>query len=243
MSRLEANGRWVDVDGMDNVRDLGGLPLRTGGVTRSGQILRGARLAELTESGTELLAEKYGIRLVIDLRSPREVDRDGPTSLERAGVRTEHLSVLPEGQRPVPREEEDPKLFAYRGYLNHRPENVLAALRLLADPENGPTVVHCAAGKDRTGVICALVEEVAGVERDAVVDDYALSNERLPQILRRLAMVEPGIDVDHPELYLCPPSVMAALMAELDAHGSPATWLKSRGLTDDQLTTLRTRLT
>ncbi|MDT7663439.1 MAG: protein-tyrosine phosphatase, partial [Pseudonocardiales bacterium] len=80
--------RWVVLEGCENVRDLGGLPLRDGGRTRFGQVLRSARLHELTDADVRFLTEDFGLRTVIDLRSPREVEKDGPTPLERAGVRT-----------------------------------------------------------------------------------------------------------------------------------------------------------
>jgi len=233
--------RWVPLQGCENVRDLGGLPLRDGGRTRFGQLLRSARLHELTDSDVSFLTGEYGVRTVIDLRSPREVERDGPTPLERAGVRTEHLTVLPEGQRPIPRDDEDPKLFSYRGYLDHRPENMLAAVRLLTEPDAGPALVHCAAGKDRTGVFCALVADTVGVARDAVVHDYALSNERLEAVLRRGVGTEYEIDLADIDLYRCPPHVMTALLAELDTDGSGAGWLRRQGLPEEELHRLRAR--
>ena len=233
--------RWVSLQGAENVRDLGGLPLRGGGRTRFGQLLRSARLAELTDADVRFLVEDYGVRTVIDLRSPGEVERDGPSPLERAGVRTEHLSVLPEGERPIPRADEDPKLFSYRGYLAHRPENMLAAVRLLTEPDAGSALVHCAAGKDRTGVFCALVADAVGVEREAVVHDYAMSNERLLAVLRQGVGEEYQIDPDEVELYRCPPEVMSALLRELDTAGSAAGWLRRHGLTDEELARLRAR--
>ena len=247
---------------MENVRDLGGLPLVGGGTTRFGQVLRCARLHELSDADVEWLTGTYGIRTVIDLRSPREVERDGPTPLERAGVRTEHLSVLPEGRRPIPREDEDPKLFNYRGYLAHRPENVLAAVRLLTEDDAGPALVHCAAGKDRTGVFCALVSDAVGVSRDAVVEDYAMSNDRLLRVLQRGVGAEYDIDPAEIELYRCPPEVMTALMSGLDEESGPngagpigavpngagpngagAGWLRRHGMAESELVTLRARLT
>jgi protein-tyrosine phosphatase len=235
--------RWIELEGVANVRDLGGLPLREGGETRSGQVLRSARLHDLTDADIELLTGHYGVRTVIDLRSPTEVEKDGPTPLERAGVRTEHLTVLPAGQRPIPREDEDPKLFNYRGYLRDRPDNMVAAVRLLTEPDAGTALVHCAAGKDRTGVFCALVEEAVGVPRDAVVADYALSNEQLLRVLRQGVGAEYDIDPAEVELYRCPPEVMTALLADLDGRGGAVGWLREHGLTDTELKQLRARLT
>ena len=242
-----STGRWIHLGGVENVRDLGGLPLRDGGRTRFGELLRSARLDELTESDVEFLTDKVGLRTVIDLRSSREVERDGPTPLERAGVRTERLSVLPLGQRPIPRDDEDPQLFNYRGYLTHRPDSMLAAVRLLTEPDAGPALVHCAAGKDRTGVFCALVSDAVGVTRDAVVEDYSMSNDRLLRVLQRGVGAEYDIDPAEIELYRCPPEVMEALMGGLeedgDADGAGAGWLRRHGMTEPELVTLRARLT
>ena len=231
----------MPLEGVENVRDLGGLSLRDGGRTGYGRLLRAARLHEMSDADVRWLTVDYGLRTVIDLRSPREVDRDGPTPLERAGVRTEHLTVLPEGQRPVPREDEDPKLFNYRGYLAHRPENMLAAVRLLTEPDAGPALVHCAAGKDRTGVFCALVSDAVGVTRDALVDDYVMSNEQLLQVLRRGVGGEYDIDPADVDLYRCPPEVMTTLMADLDEDGGGAGWLRRHGMEEPELGRLRAR--
>jgi hypothetical protein len=235
--------RWVQLEGVANIRDLGGLPLRAGGHTRFGQVLRSARLNEATPADVELLTGKYEIATVIDLRSPDEVEQDGPTPLERAGVRTEHLTVLPAGQRPIPRADEDPKLFNYRGYLRDRPENMLAAVRLLTEPGAGPALVHCAAGKDRTGVFCALVEDAVGVRREAVIEDYTRSNERLLEILDRGVGDRYQIDPADIDLYRCPPEVLTALLAELDTAGGAPGWLRAQGMADDELVRLRSRLT
>ena len=207
----------------------------------------------MTDADVDWLTGTYGVRTVIDLRSPREVERDGPTPLERAGVRTEHLTVLPEGQRPIPRDDEDPKVFNYRGYLAHRPDNVLAAVRLLTDPDPatadtaGPALVHCAAGKDRTGVFCALVADAVGVDPDAVVEDYTMSNDRLLRVLQRGVGAEYNIDPADIELYRCPPEVMTALMSGLRTEGGPdgagAGWLRRHGMAESELVTLRARLT
>jgi protein tyrosine/serine phosphatase len=239
----DSSTRWVRLDGVENVRDLGGVPLRDGGRTAFGQLLRCARLAEATESDVEFLTEKYGVRTVIDLRTPSEVEKDGPTPLELAGVRTEHLSVLPEGQRPLPKEGEDPKVFNYRGYLRFRPENMLAAVRLLTEPDAGPALVHCAAGKDRTGVFSALVLDAVGAAREAVVADYALSNQELEAVLRRGVGGDYDIDLSEIDKHRCPPEVMAAVLAELDTEGAADGWLRGQGMPDEELAGLRARFT
>ena len=78
--------RWVRLEGLDNVRDVGGLPLRDGGRTRFGELLRSANLRYLTDDVAHLV-DVVGLRLVIDLRTAREIDRDGPTAVAAAASR------------------------------------------------------------------------------------------------------------------------------------------------------------
>ena len=129
----------------------------------------------------------FGLRLVIDLRTAREIDRDGPTAVADAGVETVALSFIPEDGTALPEtgDDSDPLLRSYLGYLVDRTENVVQAVRLLAAADAGPALVHCAAGKDRTGVLVALVLDAIGVEREAVIADYALSAEHVEAMFRR----------------------------------------------------------
>ena len=145
--------RWLQLEGLDNVRDAGGLPLRDGGRTRFGELLRSASLRYLTDDDVAHLVDVVGLRMVIDLRTAREIDRDGPTAVAARGVETVPLSFIPEEGTELPEtgDDTDPLLRAYLGYLVDRTENVVHAVRLLGRPDAGPTLVHCAAGKDRTG--------------------------------------------------------------------------------------------
>ena len=79
-----------------------------------------------------------------------------------------------------------PRAEVYVGYLTERPDSVLGAMRVIAPTPDGATIVHCAAGKDRTGIIIALALEEVGVEREAIIEDYALTAERIEAVMRRL---------------------------------------------------------
>lgn len=242
--------RWLALEGLDNIRDVGGLPLRDGGTTRSGVLLRSASLRFCTPADVRHLVDEYGLRLVIDLRTRREIDRDGPTALAAAGVETITLSFIPEEGRELPETDDDvdPLAHIYLGYLRVRADNVVSAVRRLAAIDAGPTLVHCAAGKDRTGVLVALVLEAVGVERDAVVADYALSAERLEALFRRwsAASGEPMPADLTPHLPRA--EAMAAVLDHLDAEystagvGGAAGWLLANGLAEDALAHLRDRL-
>ncbi len=236
--------RWMWFEGLDNVRDIGGLPLRDGGSTRSGVLLRSATLHWATPADVRRLVDEFGLRLVLDLRTPREIDRDGPTAVAAAGVETVALNLVGTSRElPKTGDDTDPLLRNYLAYLDDQPANVVEAVRRLAAPDVGPALVHCAAGKDRTGVLVAMVLDVAGVERAAVVDDYAQSSAQIEALFRRwtTASGEPmpaDLAAHHPRT-----EVMDAVLARLDAeHGGASGWLVERGLDEAALDRLRARL-
>jgi protein-tyrosine phosphatase len=254
--------RWLDLEGAANVRDLGGLPLEGGGVTAAGVLLRADNLQGLTERDVARLVGDVGLRLVVDLRTGAEVELEGPGPLageERVEIR--HRSLIPEvGERTdvevdgrLPWQtrtlqgdpDEAPAVRAYLGYLRDRPESVVAALRDVAGAP-GATVVHCAAGKDRTGVVCALALEAVGVEREAVIADFAATGERLDALLARLrASPTYARDLEgRPTASHVPrPETMTRVLSLLDERdGGPAAWLAAHGFTAADRAALRARL-
>ncbi|MBN9109449.1 MAG: tyrosine-protein phosphatase [Pseudonocardia sp.] len=238
--------RWLQLEGLDNVRDVGGLPIAGGGTTRPGVLLRSASLHYVTPADVRHLVETFGLSLVLDLRTAREIDRDGPTSVAAAGVETVALSFIPEEGRALPETDDDADPLArnYLGYLADRPANVVEAVRRLSAPQAGPALVHCAAGNDRTGVLCALVLDTVGVERDAVVDDYALSATKVEDMFRRWTTAEGSEMPADLTPHLPRAEAMAQVLATLDRdHGGAAGWLLANGLDDSSIVRLRERLT
>jgi protein-tyrosine phosphatase len=179
--------RLVPLSGAFNFRDLGGYPALDGRVTRWGRLFRSDTLHELTESDVELL-RTLGLATVIDLRTSREVVRTGRGLLEPEDVHYRHLSVvLEEGGEgfAAPAASGDDLAERYRWYLDVGRGALVEALELLGDPSSTPLVFHCAAGKDRTGVLAALVLDILGVDRSLIVADYEITAERMELILAR----------------------------------------------------------
>ena len=219
--------------------------------TRFGRLLRSANLRYATPADVEHLVDVFGLQLVIDLRSAWEIERDGPTAVAAAGVETVALSFLPEDGTALPEtgDDADPLLRAYLGYLVDRTENVVEAVRLLGRPDGGPALVHCAAGKDRTGVLLALVLDAVGVEREAVIADYALSAHHVEAMFRRWTTAFNREMPDDLTPHLPRAEVIATVLARLDdQHGSggrdgASGWLRANGLDEASLDRLRARLT
>jgi protein-tyrosine phosphatase len=185
---------WIELAGAVNARDLGGLPTVDGRVTRTGVLFRADNLQDLTREDIDDLRER-GLGTVLDLRTAAEVEILGPGPLQDTPVKHLHLDLIPHGfegrsvlERTIPDEDapEHAVDHLYFDYVRDAPDQVATALRTIADPNSGAVLVHCAAGKDRTGVLVALALSLVGVRRDAVVADYARTDERIEAIVGRL---------------------------------------------------------
>ncbi|MET0188848.1 MAG: tyrosine-protein phosphatase [Pseudonocardia sediminis] len=240
--------RWLQFDGLSNARDIGGLPLTGGGHVRPGVLLRTEALEHLSPGDVRRLLDEHGVRQVLDLRTDRERVEYGRGKLVAAGVDIHLLSFIPEEGRALPEVEDedlDPMLRNYLAYLTDRGPTVVDGVRRIAQLDDGATIVHCAAGKDRTGVLVALVESVAGVPREDVVEDYALSATRIEQMFRRWT-TESGEEMPEPDeidRHRPRAEVMRGFLEQLDErYGGPVAWLQANGLTDAELDRLRERL-
>jgi len=252
---------WIDLDGAVNVRDLGALPTGDGQSTVAGRLLRGDNLQDLSPSDVRRLVQDIGVTTVVDLRSPAEVAAEGPGPMTRVeSVRHAYLSVLPErgtatdvaadaltmrrdGARS--RYPGDIRAGYYLGYLEDRPDHVVAAVRSIADAP-GAALVHCAAGKDRTGVVVALALSAIGVRREAVVADYTATAERMPAVLGRLrASTTYATDLDKApdDDHMPRAETMTAFLEEVDGrYGGVLRWLSDHGFAPADLASLRTKL-
>jgi protein-tyrosine phosphatase len=164
----------------------------------------------------------------------------------RAGLPAGWAESLLPRQVAAHDEGEPPAVRSYLGYLGQRADNVVAALRALTAAGDGASVVHCAAGKDRTGVVCALALAVAGVPHDEIVADYGMTADVIDALVAKLAasptyaedMVTRDVASHTPRA-----ETMDRVLTLLDErHGGPAGWLDAHGFGDYQQAALRARL-
>jgi len=253
---------WIDLEGAVNVRDLGGLPTVDGGTTVPHRLLRSENLQDLSPADVATLVKEIGVTTVVDLRTTGELEVEGPGPLDAvAGVHHEHHPILKELgsaseavseallvtkiERDRARYPDDITTGHYLGYLEERPDEVAGALRAIATAD-GAAIVHCAAGKDRTGVIVALALTTAGVEPDAIVADYMATADRIDAILGRLRnsrTYAKDLSERPVQAHLPRAETMRAFLGQLDVrYGGLPAWLAGNGFTDEEVSLLRAKL-
>ncbi|HSL57672.1 MAG TPA: tyrosine-protein phosphatase [Acidimicrobiales bacterium] len=233
-----------------NVRDLGGYRTVDGRVTRWRRVLRADGLHNADDGDVTALAT-LGLRTVVDLRTPGEVDERGQAPAERFGARYLHLPVLREIWSADQLEgTDDVVAFLTARYVEMLDEGtpaLTAALELIASDAHLPLVFHCSAGKDRTGVLAALVLELVGVDRGVIAHDYGLSRSGVTAMRAWVRANHPeALDAmnDQPAAFFaCPPAAMRAFLAHLEReHGGARGWARAAGVGDDVLDELSHRL-
>jgi hypothetical protein len=242
---------WIDLDGAVNAR-----------VVVPGVLLRSDNLQNLSERDVQLLIDELAVEVVVDLRTDVEVELEGPGPItRRRDVRIEHRSLHPDsGQhtdieldalRPLWRHhldgfaEETPVVRAYLSYLQRRPDSVVGAMHAIARGD-GAILVHCAAGKDRTGVVVALALDVAGIDRDVIVSDYLASAERIELIADRLrssTTYRAELDGRQPRELAPVPGTIERFLEIVDHQfGGSTAWLTDHGVEAPDLKELCRRL-
>jgi protein-tyrosine phosphatase len=249
--------RELHWDACLNVRDLGGLPTRTGGQIRWGALVRADTLCRLTPAGQRALVA-HGVRTVVDLQLPDELSGphpfgapDGAPSDAPGGEGPRYLNLaLGAGRDPAVSaaiQAARTHVERYRLSVDLNRRALGAVCRAVAVAPAGGVVVHCQAGKDRTGIAVALLLALVGVDDEVIAADYALSYPNL------IAQYDRELDADgvtDPEARAAlhrarrsdPETMLATLAHVRERHGGPDAYLFTAGLTTEELDLLRARL-
>lgn len=235
--------RYLPVSGTYNVRDLGGYATDAG-PTRYRRLLRADALHRLDERGIATLVDS-GVTTVIDLRHGDELAHQ-PNPFATHGTVSYHNVSLLDGLAPSLMAEGDVLLELYQLALGQRQSAVAEVLTLIAEAPAGTVLFHCTAGKDRTGIIAALLLGIAGVEANDIVDDYAQTAERIAPILDEItagAIARGASPEGFQRLLASEPATMIATLAFIeDEFGSVPAYLSAIGLDASTITRLRNRL-
>ncbi|MEH0824588.1 MULTISPECIES: tyrosine-protein phosphatase [unclassified Micromonospora] len=229
---------------MFNFRDVGGYPGHDGRTVRWGRLYRSDSPHRIDGADRDAFAA-LGVRTVIDLRRPSEVERDGRVpELDGLAYRHIHPEHVDWGENPYQRGTDLARYLAdrYAALAETGAAGLAEAVGVIADEANAPVLVHCVAGKDRTGLVCGLTLAVLGVSDAEIATDYALSTEAAARFQAWFAttgqQVRPGL----PPL-TTPAEAMTLFLTELrQRHGSVEGYLRHAGVTEEQLTALRTHL-
>lgn len=220
--------RVVSLAGAHNIRDLGGLPTVDGRHTVHGRLFRSEFLSS-PDTHADPARELLGLRTVVDLRRFGEVEfeqvpwGDHAVDLVHVPLRLQSGTSWHAG---------------YHRYLKDGAQRVVTSVRTLIDPARGPALFHCAAGKDRTGVIAAVILDMLGVTHEAIIEDYMLTERGIRPILARVSNAAPyraQLEGTRLEEHLPRPDLMHDLLDWLGAAGGARRWLLEHGIPEAEL--------
>ncbi|WIY83885.1 tyrosine-protein phosphatase [Propionimicrobium sp. PCR01-08-3] len=244
---------WLDVAGLVNIRDFGGMSTADGRTIRAGVAMRSDNLDDLPEPSIDWLLGERQVSDIIDLRTNSERAHAHGFPFD-GRVRVHELSLYPEDNPddPIPTwfgemsvlEDGDPPdtvhIVAghYLGYFRTRPENIVQAVRAVAQAP-GAAIINCAAGKDRTGTVSAVLLSALGVPEDQVLADYAASTDRIVAILSKLGFGASAGSAEHDadvQSQSTPPELMELVLSRVTRDfGSVSDWLEVNGwMPEDQ---------
>ncbi len=241
--------RLIRLAGTHNVRDLGGYAAMDGSETRWRSILRGDGLHLLNENDMGVLIDE-GLRTVIDLRGARELEIEPNPFASHSIIQYRNIPLFgalsPIDAVRGPNGASFDMAARYRDAIDQCRGPIAEVLTAIAEADDGVVLFHCSAGKDRTGIIAALLLSLVGVDDDTIIADYALTASIGVPLIERLRAqaLARGTDPHLVESFLaCRPETMRATLGHLnDNHGGTLSYLADIGLDEPTLRQLTSRL-
>ena len=238
--------RFVELEGSLNFRDIGGYSTHDGRVVRWRRLYRSDALHNLTEAAAEQVHEKLRVSTIVDLRSREEIRETGKGPIHSKPIQIHHQSLFDEIAADVepqtrPFRPEDTYLYL----LRNAKSTIGRVIRIVAETRE-PAVFHCAAGKDRTGIIAAVLLGVLGVREEDIIEDYAQTGLNIDSILEQLDR-SPAYQLRFRELPAemlhASPETMASFLAGVRSeYGEMRAYAREAGITDDVIQQLESIL-
>jgi protein-tyrosine phosphatase len=244
---VERESLHLDIEGCFNVRDAGGWPTVDGRWMRTGRLYRADDPIRITERGREAIAA-LGFEAVVDLRTPAQAARSTGFADPAITYQVPMVDYIIDYDDPPRLEEPGDLELLYQEMLGRGGAQLIRAMKAIAmHIGDGPVLVHCAAGKDRTGMLVALIQASIGVRFESIVEEYALSDE--PTRRRRREMIEKPLHDDPPVsrspefLWTAPAEAMTLFLQRgIEVHGSLEAWPLALGATPDTVQRLEAAL-
>ena len=239
--------RWLPLEGCVNFRDLGGYRNSQGQTVRWRRLFRSDALQDMTSADTALAVDDLNIRLVVDLRNTNEAERDGRGPLRESVAGYRHYPLL-DGRGAIPPftggDIAERLTTTYQWLVRNSGEGVAEAITSISETieAGGGAVFHCSAGKDRTGLLAALILEVLGVDQETIAADYMLTIEVVDGIVERIKGIEQGSSPTAQTLAPQPVAFQAYQETLREEYGSAEAFLLKHGVTAETLASLRTNL-
>ena len=239
----------IEVDGLANARDLGGITTADGRVVKSGVVVRCDNLRSLTTQGHIDLVTLVSPRTVIDLRTEPEVAHDGYVLADES-ITVLNFAMLPLSgisQEQIDAGACDNLIDDYMGQIEVNGDSVMMALREIASADRHPVVYHCTAGKDRTGIVTAMLLAILGVDHETIAADYHVTTANMVPIIERIRSAQVykdnGLAAAPAWIFASDPETMLAFLDRMTAkYGSAEAWALQRGLTAEEIDSLRALL-
>lgn len=242
---LESESNRLIIPNLYNARDLGGMMTRSGKKTAFKRFVRSDSPAEIDEAGVKTLID-YSVRTVIDLRSPQEISRSGNPFIDRPEIHFRNIPLI--AIDPDNRDDSTMNFLVqnklghlYIMMLEHSQEALLDVFRTILNTKDGAVMFHCAHGKDRTGLIAALLYLLAGVSRQDIILNYAESYEHIRPLVDPLFESMPA-NTHH--MYRSDAENMRLLLDHIEHfyEGRADVYLRTLGLSDPEIESIRNRM-
>lgn len=237
--------RRLALTGTHNFRDVGGYPTEGGGRTRWGVLYRSDGLDSLTSADHDVLADR-GIKTVLDLRDEDEF-LPSPDALGDLPARHVSIPIFENSLFKIPADTFPGLEDHYRKILREHTHQLAAAIQVFGEPDALPGIVHCTAGKDRTGLVTALMLSIAGVPDEWIVRDYEASQAILgDDFVRKVEVLYDEAGFERSMLHTptaSPARYLVEALDELrDRHGSLEQFLADSGVSEASIARIRAAL-
>lgn len=246
MSDPYLNNRKLNWSNCYNVRDIGGLPTKSGRLTKSKVLVRSDTPNRLDENSIQALID-YGIRTIIDVRSAQEAEQypsifNGPSHSEVTYLNLPLEKYYPHVGELIKKAESRGEVYCI--VLDHYPDCIAAVMNAIGSAAEGGILIHCHAGKDRTGTIIGLCLRLVGVPFETITADYAQSQICLKPLYDELVEQVGGDEnIGFWSKQTVTKEMMALMLNHIDLnYGDIEAYLKSAGMQDHELDTVKTRL-